>query len=155
MVPPQLMPRSWLERTVPSCEAPPWNTPRNRLHLRRLYCQRRCKVTNIFRNGQMLPQVFAPQVRRGLTLRCAVAPGLQIPTNRKQIMSAVQRITLTPKAAPIEPISDKVGFELRGLLVIKKIKVIYSVSDEAVNIEYIKNTYLSDKTMLERMGYCL
>jgi plasmid stabilization system protein ParE len=74
---------------------------------------------------------------------------------RKQIMSAVKRITLTPKAAPIEPISEKVGFELRGLLVIKKIKVIYSVSDEAINIEYIKNTYLSDKTMLERMGYSL
>ncbi len=59
------------------------------------------------------------------------------------------------EAAPIEPISEKVGFELHGLLVIKKIKVIYSVSDEAINIEYIKNTYLSDKTMLERMGYCL
>ncbi len=74
---------------------------------------------------------------------------------RKQIMSAVQRLTVAPNAAPIEPISEKVGFELRGLLVIKKIKVIYSVSDEAINIEYIKNTYLSDKTMLERMGYCL
>ena len=74
---------------------------------------------------------------------------------RKQIMSTVKRITLTPKATPIEPISEKVGFELRGLLVIKKIKVIYSVSDEAINIEYIKNTYLSDKTMLERMGYSL
>ncbi len=35
----------------------------------------------------------------------------------------------------------------------KKIKIIYSVTDNTLNIEYIKNTYLSDLTMIERMGY--
>jgi len=72
---------------------------------------------------------------------------------RKQIMAAVQRLSVTPFIAAIEPCSEKVGFELRGLLVIKRIKIIYSVTDNQLNIEYIKNTYLSDLTMLERMGY--
>ena len=35
----------------------------------------------------------------------------------------------------------------------KKIKIIYSVTDNTLNIEYIKNTYLSELTMIERMGY--
>jgi len=72
---------------------------------------------------------------------------------RKQVMTAVQRLSFSPFSAPVEPISEKIGIELRGLLVIKKIKVIYSVSDNSVNIEYIKNTYLSDLTMMEKMGY--
>mgnify|MGYP006988975062 CR=1 FL=1 len=72
---------------------------------------------------------------------------------RKQIMAAVQRLSCSPFSAQIEPISEKIGIEFRGLLVIKKIKIIYSVADNAVNIEYIKNTYISDLTMIERMGY--
>ena len=51
-------------------------------------------------------------------------------------------------------ISEKVGFELRGYKVIPRIKIIYSIIDNTVYIEYIKNTWLSEKTMLERMGYC-
>ena len=72
---------------------------------------------------------------------------------RKQVMTAVQRLSIAPFSASVEPLSEKIGIEFRGLLVIKKIKVIYSLSDNAVNIEYIKNTYLSDLAMLEKMGY--
>ena len=44
--------------------------------------------------------------------------------------------------------------ELRGYKVIPKIKIIYSIVDDVIYIEYIKNTWLSEETMLKRMGYC-
>jgi len=72
---------------------------------------------------------------------------------RHQVMEAVGNIAKSPFAAAIEPISEKVGFELRGYKVIPRIKIIYSIVDNVVYIEYIKNTWLSEKTMLERMGY--
>jgi len=73
---------------------------------------------------------------------------------RRQVMGAVRRIAQSPFSAVVEPISEKVGFELRGYKVIPRIKIIYSIIDNTVYIEYIKNTWLSEKTMLERMGYC-
>ena len=73
---------------------------------------------------------------------------------RRQVMDAVRRIAQSPFSAVVEPISEKVGFELRGYKVIPRIKIIYSIIDNTVYIEYIKNTWLSEKTMLERMGYC-
>ena len=72
---------------------------------------------------------------------------------RKQVMDAVRQIALSPKIATVEPYSEQVGVELRGYLVIPRIKVIYSVVDDVVFIEYIKNTFLSERTMLHRMGY--
>ena len=57
--------------------------------------------------------------------------------------------------AAVEPYSDKVGAEMRGYVVIPRIKVIYSVVDNVVYIEYVKNTFLSERTMLRRMGYFL
>jgi hypothetical protein len=73
---------------------------------------------------------------------------------RKQVMDAVRDIAKSPFAAAIEPISEKAGFELRGYKVIPRIKIIYSIVDDVVYIEYIKNTWLSEETMLKRMGYC-
>ena len=73
---------------------------------------------------------------------------------RRQVMDAVRRIAQSTFSAVVEPISEKVGFELRGYKVIPRIKIIYSIIDNTVYIEYIKNTWLSEKTMLERMGYC-
>ena len=72
---------------------------------------------------------------------------------RRQVMDAVRRIAQSPFSAVVEPISEKVGFELRGYKVIPKIKIIYSIIDNTVYIEYIKNTWLSEETMLRRMGY--
>lgn len=74
---------------------------------------------------------------------------------RKQVMSAVRRLSITPYIAAVEPYSEKVGVELRGYLVIPRIKIIYSIDESHINIEYIKNTFLSDETMLDRMGYIL
>ena len=37
--------------------------------------------------------------------------------------------------------------------VIPRIKIIYSIVDDVIYIEYIKNTWLSEETMLRRMGY--
>ncbi|MBQ9204702.1 MAG: hypothetical protein IJ155_10755 [Prevotella sp.] len=72
---------------------------------------------------------------------------------RKQVMDAVRDIAQSPFTAAIEPISEIVGFELRGYKVIPRIKIIYSIVDNVVYIEYVKNTWLSEETMLERMGY--
>ena len=75
---------------------------------------------------------------------------------RKQIMDAVRKIAISPCLAAIEPYSEKVGVELRGgYLLIPRIKIIYSIVDNVLFIEYIKNTWLSEKVMLERMGYNL
>lgn len=72
---------------------------------------------------------------------------------RRQVMDAVRKIAQSPFSAAVEPISEKVGFELRGYKVIPRIKIIYSILDDVVYIEYVKNTWLSEKTMLQRMGY--
>jgi plasmid stabilization system protein ParE len=74
---------------------------------------------------------------------------------RKQVMGAVRRLSVTPFIAAVEPYSERVGVELRGYLVISRIKIIYSIDGTHINIEYIKNIYLSDETMLDRMGYIL
>ena len=74
---------------------------------------------------------------------------------RKQVMEGIHRISMAPYLAAVEPYSADVGFELRGYLVIPRIKIIYSVVDNVVYIEYIKNTWLSEETMLQRMGYNL
>lgn len=72
---------------------------------------------------------------------------------RKKVMDAVQRISAMPYMCAVEPCSAAVGVELRGCVVIPKIKIIYSVAGDVLFIEYVKNTYLSERTMLERMGY--
>ena len=72
---------------------------------------------------------------------------------RRQVMDAVRDIASSPFSAAIEPVSEKAGFELRGYKVIPRIKIIYSIVDNVVYIEYIKNTGLSEETMLKRMGY--
>lgn len=74
---------------------------------------------------------------------------------RKQVMDAIRQISLSPYMAAVEPYSEKVGVELRGYLVIPRIKVIYSIVDNIVYIEYVKNTYMSEHTMLSRMGYII
>lgn len=72
---------------------------------------------------------------------------------RRQVMDAVRKIAKTPYTAAIDPVSEKVGFEIRSYKVISKIKIMYSVVDNVVYVEYIKNTWLSEETMLRRMGY--
>ena len=74
---------------------------------------------------------------------------------RRQVMDAVHQISISPYSASIEPYSEKVGVELRGYLVIPRIKVIYSIVGDVIYIEYIKNTWLSEETMLKSMGYNL
>ena len=55
-------------------------------------------------------------------------------------MDAVHKIALSPFIAGVDPISKKVGFELRGYKVISRIKIMYSIVDGVINIEYVKNT---------------
>jgi len=72
---------------------------------------------------------------------------------RKQVMEAVRQISISPYIAAVESYSAKVGVELRGYVLIPRIKIIYSIVDNTLYIEYIKNTWLSERTMLKRMGY--
>ena len=72
---------------------------------------------------------------------------------RKQVMEAVRQICISPYIAAVESYSAKVGVELRGYVLIPRIKIIYSIVDNTLYIEYIKNTWLSERTMLKRMGY--
>ena len=72
---------------------------------------------------------------------------------RRQVMDAVRKIAQTPYSAAVDPVSEKVGFEIRGYKVIPQIKIMYAVVDNIVYIEYVKNTWLSEETMLRRMGY--
>lgn len=74
---------------------------------------------------------------------------------RRQVMEAVQNISQSPFSASIDPLSDKLGFELRSYKVISRIKIMYSIIDNVIYIEYIKNTWLSDETMVARMGYSI
>ena len=59
---------------------------------------------------------------------------------RHQVMDVVHKIALSPFIAGVDPISKKVGFELRGYKVISRIKIMYSIVDGVINIEYVKNT---------------
>lgn len=74
---------------------------------------------------------------------------------RKLVMDDVQSISRSPYIAAVEPYSKRVGVELRGYLVIPRIKIIYTVRENKIVVDYIKNTFMSERTMLRRMGYFL
>ena len=48
---------------------------------------------------------------------------------RRQVMNGVRKIAQTPYSAAIDPVSEKVGFEIRGYKVIPQIKIMYAVVD--------------------------
>lgn len=59
---------------------------------------------------------------------------LQYTKMRKQVMDAVCDIARSPYSAAIEPISEKVGFELRGYKIIPRIKIIYSIVEMSLGV---------------------
>ena len=69
-----------------------------------------------------------------------------------QIDETVARISEFPLAGRIEEwLSAETGVEYHSLAVIREIKLIYSISDEAIYIEYVKNNRQDDASILLKM----
>jgi len=47
---------------------------------------------------------------------------------------------------------EATGIEYRSILVISEIKLLYTVSDDSIFIEFIKNARMDDSTMLEKLN---
>lgn len=69
-----------------------------------------------------------------------------------KIDAATRRIAAFPQIGQVEPYSARMGMEIRGLMVISQIKIVYCVMPDFIQIEYIKNNRLDDETMLWSMG---
>jgi plasmid stabilization system protein ParE len=70
-----------------------------------------------------------------------------------RINTSVRRITFFPRLGKYEKaISESMGLEYHSVLVIKEIKIYYSISVDTIYIEYVKNTRMDDNTMLERIN---
>lgn len=69
----------------------------------------------------------------------------------RQILNTVRRIVSFPQMGPVESFSKLTGKEYRGVIVIKEIKVIYSIIPDGIRIEYIKNTRLDEATLLDAL----
>ena len=70
----------------------------------------------------------------------------------KRINSSVIRILFFPKLGKPEPyVSDLIGVDFRSVVVVKKIKLYYTQSNEILFVEYIKNTNMDDSTMINKL----
>ena len=70
-----------------------------------------------------------------------------------QISSTARRIATFPGLGKQE--SDLVratGTEYRSILVISEIKLLYTVSEDTLFIEFVKNARMDDATMLEKLN---
>ncbi len=76
----------------------------------------------------------------------------QLKKLRMKIDAATRRIAAFPQIGQVEPYSARMGMEIRGLMVISQIKIVYCVMPDFIQIEYIKNNRLDDETMLWNMG---
>lgn len=71
-------------------------------------------------------------------------------TNR--INSTISRVELFPYLGKSETVlSELLGLNYRSAVVIKEIKIYYSIMKDVVYIEYVKNVRLDDNTMLNRL----
>ena len=69
----------------------------------------------------------------------------------RQILSTVRRIAAFPLIGPVESFSRLLDKEYRGILVIKEVKIIYSIIPEGIRVEYIKNSRLDEATLLDAL----
>ena len=69
-----------------------------------------------------------------------------------KIYSATRRITALPLSGKLETeMTDALGIEYRSTFVIKEIKLIYTILDDTLYIEFVKNARMSNATMLLRL----
>ncbi len=71
---------------------------------------------------------------------------------RQQISTTARRLESFPRSGKKELIiSERTGIDYRSALVIKGIKLIYSLTEDTVFIEYVKNVRQDDATILARL----
>lgn len=70
-----------------------------------------------------------------------------------QILSVCNRLATFPLSGKREiAIIEATGMEYRSILVIKEIKLLYTISNDTLFIEFVKNTRMDDSTMLKKLN---
>jgi len=70
-----------------------------------------------------------------------------------RINSTTRHISFFPLLGKHEKrLSKQTGIEYRSIVIIKEIKLYYTVNNGIIFVEYIKNTKMNDKTMLEKIS---
>ena len=70
-----------------------------------------------------------------------------------QIYAVVRRVEVFPFLGKQETeLIEATGVEYRSVIVIKEIKLLYTIVDDTIFIEFIKNTRLDDATMLAKLN---
>ena len=77
----------------------------------------------------------------------------QLHTLKTQISSTARRIATFPGLGKQEVgLVEATGIEYRSMLVISEIKLLYTVSEDTLFIEFVKNARMDDSTMLEKLN---
>ncbi len=77
----------------------------------------------------------------------------QLHTLKTQISSTARRIATFPGLGKREAgLVEATGIEYRSMLVISEIKLLYTVSEDTLFIEFVKNARMDDSTMLEKLN---
>ena len=70
-----------------------------------------------------------------------------------QIYSATRRIAAFPMAGTIdEDCTEEFGVEYRRIVVISEISLLYTIVDDTIFIEYVRNARLDDATVWDRLS---
>ena len=70
-----------------------------------------------------------------------------------QIYTVVRRIEVFPLSGKQEfDLLEATGIEYRSVVVISEIKLLYTIVEDTLFIEFIKNTRLDDATMLAKLS---
>ena len=69
------------------------------------------------------------------------------------IHSTTSRLAIFPQSGKYESeLAKATGIEYRSALVIPEIKLLYTISDDTVFIEFVKNVRMDDATMLAKLN---
>ena len=69
-----------------------------------------------------------------------------------QIYAVCGRLAIFPLSGKRESeLAKATGIEYRSIIVIKELKLLYTICDNTLFIEFVKNTRMDDTTMLERL----
>lgn len=70
----------------------------------------------------------------------------------EQIQTATRCLSIFPMSGKREEeLAEATGIEYRSIIVISEIKLLYTISDSTVYIEFVKNTRMDDATMLDKL----
>lgn len=70
-----------------------------------------------------------------------------------QIYAATRRIAAYPQLGKRETeLTAATGIEYRSTVVISEIKLLYTISQDTLYVEFVKNARMNESTMLERLA---